>query len=582
MERLSLPGSSSALARGAARALFAAFVDYHDGFRDLSRRSARHFASRDWDAMRRDAATRLALYRDHVDRALAELYLRLDVRANDMRLWTAMRDEYDSHLSGRDDAELGETFFNSISRRVFATVGVEPTIEFVRHEGSAVLPDESGALRWCTGDTAEALAEALFMRVPHHLADMPEDARRVGHAIRDAVRAEWGVDVPDGASFLPHVFYRNLGAFVVGRLEWQGRTMPLVVALLNDDKGVYADAVLTTADETSIVFGFSWSYFHVDAPRPRETVSFLASIMPQKRVDELYTSIGYNKHGKTELYRALLDHLEDPNARFEEAEGTKGLVMAVFTLPSLNIVFKIIRDTIGHPKRTTRREVIDKYHFVFYRDRVGRLADAQEFEHLQFPRRCFPDALLAELTRTAPSTVREAGDRVIVSHVYTERRLRPLNLHLRETSPWLAEDAIIDYGNAIRDLAAADIFTGDMLLKNFGVSRHGRVIFYDYDELAALTECRFRAMPETTDPSQELSAEPWFSIAEHDVFPEEFAPFLVPEGPLRDTFLHAHAELLQPEWWQSIQRRLRSGEIFDTYPYREERRLRLDEGRPYR
>jgi len=312
----------------------------------------------------------------------------------------------------------------------------------------------------------------------------------------------------------------------------------------------------------------------------KELRDLVESNYPQ--LDELYTSIGYNKHGKTELYRALLDHLEDPNARFEEAEGTKGLVMVVFTLPSLNIVFKIIRDTIGHPKRTTRREVIDKYHFVFYRDRVGRLADAQEFEHLQFPRRCFPDALLAELTRTAPSTVREAGDRVVVSHVYTERRLRPLNLHLRETSPWLAEDAIIDYGNAIRDLAAADIFTGDMLLKNFGVSRHGRVIFYDYDELAALTECRFRTMPETTDPSQELSVEPWFSIAEHDVFPEEFAPFLVPEGPLRDTFLHAHAELLQPEWWQSIQRRLRSGEIFDTYPYREERRLRLDEGRPRR
>jgi len=582
MERLSLAGSSSALARAAARALFAAFVDYHDGFRDISRRSARHFATRDWQTMRRDAATRLALYRDHVDRALAELYLRLDVRANDMRLWSAMRDEYAATLSGRDDTELGETFFNSVTRRVFATIGVEPNIEFVRHEGSAVLPDESVALRWCTGDTPEALAEALFMRVPHHLHDMPEDARRVGHAIREAVRAEWGVDVPDGVSFLPHVFYRNLGAFVVGRLEWQGRSMPLVVALLNDGKGVYADAVLTTADEASIVFGFSWSYFHVDAPSPRETVSFLASLLPQKRVDELYTSIGYNKHGKTELYRAVLDHLEDPQARFEEAEGTKGLVMAVFTLPSLNIVFKIIRDSIGHPKRTTRREVMDKYHFVFYRDRVGRLADAQEFEHMQFPRTCFPDALLAELTRTAPSTVREAGDRVVVSHVYTERRLRPLNLFLREMAPAAAEDAIIDYGNAIRDLAAADIFTGDMLLKNFGVSRHGRVIFYDYDELATLTECRFRAMPEATDPSQELSAEPWFSVGEHDVFPEEFASFLVPEGPLREIFLDAHAELMQPEWWRSIQQRLRSGEIFDTYPYREERRLRLDEGRPYR
>ena len=582
MERLTLPGSSIALARDASRLLFTSFTDYQDGFRAVSRHSARHFASRDWQATRHDAAARLALYREHVDRALAELSLRLGVRANDMRLWESMRDGFAGLLEGRDDAELGETFFNSITRRVFATIGVESSIEFVRHEGSAVLPDDESASRWCTGDTAEALAEALFMRLPHHLADMPEDARRVGHAIRDAVRAEWGVDVPDGARYLPHVFYRNTAAYVVARLECRGQTMPLVIALLNDDLGVYADAVLTTADEASIVFGFSWSYFHVDAPKPRQTVSFLASIMPQKRVDELYTSIGYNKHGKTELYRALLDHLQDPGARFEEAEGTKGLVMTVFTLPSLNIVFKVIRDSVGHPKRTTRREVMEKYRFVFYRDRVGRLADAQEFEHLEFPRRCFPDVLLDELTRSAPSIVSEAGDHVVVNHLYTERRLRPLNLYLREVPRSAAEDAIIDYGNAIRDLAAADIFTGDMLLKNFGVSRHGRVIFYDYDELATLTECRFRSLPEPNDPLDEMSAEPWFSLAEHDVFPEEFAPFLIPEGPLRETFLEAHAELLQPEWWRSIQHRLRAGELFDTFPYPPERRLRHDEGRPIR
>jgi isocitrate dehydrogenase kinase/phosphatase len=217
---------------------------------------------------------------------------------------------------------------------------------------------------------------------------------------------------------------------------------------------------------------------------------------------------------------------------------------------------------------------MEKYQFVFVRDRVGRLADAQEFEHLAFRRRCFPDALLAELRRVAPSMVREAGEWVIVRQLYTERRLRPLDLHLAEVDAAEAARAVTDYGQAIRDLAAADIFTGDLLLKNFGVSRHGRVIFYDYDELSTVTECHFRTMPQTSDADDELAAEPGYSVGEHDVFPEEFAPFLVPPGPLREAFMAAPAELLDPAWWRGIQERLHAREIFDTYPYREERRLR--------
>jgi isocitrate dehydrogenase kinase/phosphatase len=337
---------------------------------------------------------------------------------------------------------------------------------------------------------------------------------------------------------------------------------------------VVVDAVLTSADEASIVFGFAWSYFSVDAPRPAATVAFLKEIMPLKRIDELYTAIGYNKHGKTELYRTLAHHLLRPDARFEDAEGTKGLVMAVFTLPSFNIVLKMIKDVIGAPKRTTRQQVMDQYHRVFLLDRVGRLADAQLFQGLEFRRRCFSDALLAELLRVAPSAVRVDGDRVVLQHIYTERRVRPLNLYVEEVDESAAVAAILDYGQAIKDLAVANIFPGDLLLKNFGVSRHGRVIFYDYDELAMLAECRFRRLPVATSLDDELSAEPWFSVAEHDVFPEEFAPFLVPEGHLRDAFLAAHGDLLDPDWWRAVQEGNKAGEMIDTFPYSQGRRLR--------
>jgi isocitrate dehydrogenase kinase/phosphatase len=357
--------------------------------------------------------------------------------------------------------------------------------------------------------------------------------------------------------------------------------IPLVLPLLHAERGIVVDAVLMTSDEASIVFGFSWTYFRVDAPRPRALVQFLASIMPLKQINELYTAIGHNKHGKTELYRGLMHHLEDPAARFAFVEGDEGMVMAVFTLPSFNVVFKIIKDSFGAPKNTTRRAVMAKYQFVFVRDRVGRLADAQEFEHLEFPLRCFPDELLAYLLAVAGSTVRVDGDRVVVRHLYTERRVTPLNLFLRDADELTGREAVLDYGNAIKDLAAADIFTGDMLAKNFGVSRHGRVICYDYDELCLLSECHFRRIPAPATLEEEFSAEPWFHVGEHDVFPEEFGAFLAPPGSLRDAFLEAHGDLLDVDFWQDVQRRLAAGEVVDVFPYRRDARLQREgrEGR---
>jgi len=237
------------------------------------------------------------------------------------------------------------------------------------------------------------------------------------------------------------------------------------------------------------------------------------------------------------------------------------------------VVFKVIRDSFGPAKTVTRRAVLDGYRLVFARDRVGRLADAQEFEHLEFPRARFAPAVLDELLREAPSAVAVDGDRVVVRHCYTERQVTPLNLFLDGADPAAARHAILDYGDAVKDLAAADIFAGDLLLKNFGVTRHGRVIFYDYDELCLLSDCRFRALPEPRTLEDELAAEPWFYVGEHDVFPEEFLPFMLPPCPLRDEFLSRHRDLLTVRFWTDMQARQRAGEIVDFLPYRPDRRL---------
>jgi isocitrate dehydrogenase kinase/phosphatase len=566
------------LARDCAAAVDDAFRAYRDRFRAGARAAQHHFDTRDWDAVRAGAPARLALYAHHVDGAIAAVAARAGAAWGDRALWASMREMYAARVQGAADREIAETFFNSVTRRHFGTVGVDHPTEFLhpwRPQWSARAAEAER--RWCpAGGDATALARAVLAGVPHALADAELEARLVGAEIARAVDGAGGVASLQGAELLTALFYRNKGAYLVGRLWCGDRAIPLVLALLNTPRGVVVDAVLTTSDEASVVFGFAWSYFHVDAPQPAATVAFLHAIMPYKRIDELYTAIGYNKHGKTELYRALSHHLEASDARFEEAEGTKGLVMTVFTLPSFNIVLKIIRDRIAAPKRTTRRHVMEQYHRVFVRDRVGRLADAQLFQGLEFRRSCFSEPLLAELREAAPSVVREGGERVTLDHLYTERRLRPLNLYLQEVEAGPAEAAIVDYGRAIKDLAATNIFTGDLLLKNFGVSRHGRVIFYDYDELALLTECTFRELPQPTSFEDELSAEPWFAVGEHDIFPEEFVPFLLPPGRLRDVFLDHHADLLDPRWWRGVQERQRAGELVDSYPYPPERRLRRE------
>jgi isocitrate dehydrogenase kinase/phosphatase len=558
-----------------AEAISAAWERYVAGFEEITRRARRRFERRDWAGSQNDAAERLTLYRVHLDAAVADVRDILGDAVMERTRWALVKAEHARRTGARPDGELARTFFNSVTRRVFSTVGVDPAIEYL--ESAAPEPDAEArhalvAVLEAAGPDAELVRRILLSyqwSVPY--AQLADDADLVARIIADRIGS-----APEGITveMLRPVFFRNKGAYLVGRLRRADTVRPLVLPLINAERGIVVDAVLMTENEASVVFGFSWSYFRVEVPHPRAMVDFLRSIMPYKRVDELYTAIGFSKHGKTELFRSLRRHLEEPDASFAFAEGDEGMVMAVFTLPASNVVFKIIKDSFGAPKNTTRAAVMEKYHFVFVRDRVGRLADAQEFEHLDFPRRCFPDELLSYLLHVSSATVRVEGERVVVRHLYTERRVVPLNLFLRDAEPEAARDAVIDYGMAIKDLAAADIFTGDMLLKNFGVTRNGRVICYDYDELVLLSECRFRRLPEPQTLEDEMSAEPWFHVGEHDIFPEEFRAFLVPPGRLREAFLAAHGDLLEVAFWQGVQQRVSGGEVVDVFPYRRSELLR--------
>jgi isocitrate dehydrogenase kinase/phosphatase len=558
-------------AEGAAERILRAYESYLAEFLAITRRAEGRFLRREWRQGQQDAAERLHVFSHWVGRTVDEVRDALRDGAEAKASFAALSD-------ARPDCDVARTFFNSVVRRVLGTRGVNTRTDFTAEPGTPHTGD--GAPLYRRADVqgvTPALFEALFRETSFvdAFADLPGDAAACAAAARELLGAR--ADAVRAAEWLPFLFYRNKGAYVVARLRTGvGETMPLLVPLSHPDQGVRPDAVLMDRDDVSRVFSFARSYFHADTARPRETVAFLRSLMPVKPVHELYTSIGHHRHGKTELYRELTAQLAHPAARLEPAEGIPGLVMIVFTLPAFNVVFKIIRDRFGQPKDTSREQVMEKYRLVFAHDRVGRLADAQEFEHLHFPRDRFDPALLQELLRDAAESVWIDGDHLVIRHLYTERRIRPLDLYLREAPPEAAEAAVIEYGNAIKDLACANIFPGDLLLKNFGVSRHGRVIFYDYDELALVTEMNFRAMPTASSHEDEMSAEPFFSVDERDVFPEQWLPFLVPPGRLRATFLEGHADLLTPAFWRGMQRSQARGELRDFFPYPAHRRLRQD------
>jgi isocitrate dehydrogenase kinase/phosphatase len=572
-DELEAPSSAGS----AADEILAAYDAYLQAFLEVTRRAEGRFLRREWADGQRDARERLTLYAAAIDRAVNALRGRIPPPSGEGD--AEFKTRFQRLAWPRGDAEVAGTFFNSVVRRVLETRGVDARTEFTsepldrRREGRHEPLHRTIA--------AQGIDAALFVdlfRATGMLdafADADADADHCARAAREQLGGR--ADKVRAAEALPFLFYRNKAAYLVARVRFASdEVRPLVVPLVHPPEGVRPDAVLTDPDEVHRVFSFARSYFHADTARPRDTVAFLRTLMPAKPVHELYTSIGHNRHGKTELYRELVAHLADPDARFQRAEGVRGLVMIVFTLRDYNVVFKVIRDVFGAPKDVEREQVMDKYRLVFARDRVGRLADAQEFEHLRFPRHRFDADILDELLNQARSSVIEEDGEIVIRHLYTERRIRPLDLYLRESEPAAAEAAVIEYGNAIRDLACANIFPGDLLLKNFGVSRHGRVIFYDYDELALLTDVRFRALPAARNDDEEMSAEPFFSVDEKDVFPEQWLPFLVPAGPLREIFLREHGDLLTVDFWREMQRRQETGEIPDFYPYPQTRRLRPD------
>lgn len=545
------------------------FLAYREAFSDITRGACERFVSAEWQQVQDAAKQRIGLYREIRGQVAAILR----PEQPDAEDWQRIRSAFQEKMVDQPSSDFVGTFFNSVFRATSPDIPLDDRVAFVTTDPLVDAVTEKLSLQTHEGNRIDEIFRAGLMAsaCAPHLANIDTDIERIRDRLAQSIpllRESQALRL----ELVPAPFCRNKGAYLVGRLFIGEHTFPVAIALCHSDTGVEVDAVLWGESRLSVIFSFTRAYFMVDLEQPAALVDYLQTLLPGKKRWELSTALGYYKHGKTEFVRSYRQHLHESNDRFVIAEGIKGQVMMVFVLASYQIVFKVMKDRFPATKKVDHDDVRAAYKLVKTHDRVGRMADTQEFQNFDFPLDRFDPALLEELLEVCADSVRVIDDRIHIKHLYTERLMTPLNLYLQRCSKFQATQVIDDYGRAIKELAAANIFPGDMLLKNFGVTRHGRVVFYDYDEICYLTEVVFRNMPKQ-ESGQSQSSEPWFEVGEYDVFPEEFSIFLFPDEKLKSAFVSEHGEMFTAEGWKAIQEKVRLEQMMDVYPYPARERL---------
>ncbi len=569
---------SSQIAFDIARTILDGFDKHYRLFRQASQQARRYFETAAWPAAQQAARERIDFYDRRVRECVQVLEDEYASEELQDAVWRETKLHYIGLLAGHKQPELAETFFNSVCCKILHRtyfhndfIFVRPVVSTEYIETEELLPTYRVYYPHQDGLPFTLLRIVGNFQLARPFEDLERDVQRVQARLAvmfgpDALEPNYHFQV------LSNLFYRNKGAYIVGKAINGNREHPFIIPILhNADGELVLDTVLYEQEHITVLFSFTRAYFQVDMEVPSAYVQFLRGLMPRKPKSEIYTILGLQKQGKTLFYRDFLQHLKHTADRFEIAPGIRGLVMLVFALPSFPYVFKVIKDFYPAPKDTTREQIKQKYLLVKHHDRVGRMADTLEYSNVAFPLARFSEALLAELQTHAPSLVEIEDQQIIIRHLYIERRMVPLNMYLANAQA--AGDAagiehgVREYGNAIKELVAANIFPGDMLYKNFGVTRQRRVVFYDYDEIEYVTDCNFRDIPAARNEEDELAAEPWYPIGRHDVFPEQFGRFLLGNASIRPFFLAHHADLLTSQYWQQRKQSILDGHVEDVYPY---------------
>lgn len=569
----------SELARQIAQSILDGFNHHYDLFQRITKLAKQRFETADWEGETEARKERIYFYDNRVDEAIENLKNSFDLSVFDRNLWQEVKRWFMWSLYEHKQPELAESFYNSVFCRLFDRSYFNNRHIFVKPSTAIDHLDMDDPAYSSYYPDSQPLSD-IFRRIFQNL-NLNRPWANLERDIQLVVKKFEPYTLSDEKP-LPHrrlevvsaLFFRNKAAYVVGRGVIGLQTHPFVIPILiSDDFKLYVDTIITEPDDIALIFSFTRAYFMVNTRVPAGLVSFLEEILPTRTRADIYTSIGFQKQGRTLFYREFLHHLKHSNDKLIIAPGIKGMVMTVFTLPSYPYVFKVIKDHFAPPKQIDRETVKQKYQMVKVHDRVGRMADTLEFSHVAFPIERFSDDLLEEIKNTIASSISIEDGFVIIRHLYIERKMVPFNIYLDHADDEMLRGSVISYGNAIKEMIAANIFPGDMLLKNFGVTRHGRVIFYDYDEICHMTEVKIRAIPQARSAEEEMSSEPWFHVGEDDFFPEQFEHFVINHPKVRELFLKHHGDLLSPSYWKKIQSDIIAKKRHDIFPYKQSLRF---------
>lgn len=570
-----------------ARAVFAGFEAMFATFLNITLGAQSRFEQRQYHEVQSAMRERLQVYERQVKSVSEAVKVIAYAELSCPQTWQLAKNIYGNMVKNHENEPIAHTFFNSTFGAIWDDKKIRTVHLFVLKAKYRTQPRPYDSLvkrislQHGFNSAIKTLITNQVFRVP--FSNLNQDVATLQATLTQGAKQQCRqvyelINLNDGyIEYAYSHFYRNKACYLIGRcIAKNGDNMPFAIAILNTPKGLKIDAVMMGADQLSLLFGFARTYFMVDTDQPARYVDYLSVLMPHKQRFELFNAIGFIKHAKTEFYRYKVDTTKNSPASFKyvAAPGTPGMVMLVFTIAGSDHVYKVIKDKFSAPKTATKAQVKEKYNFVKQADRVGRLVDTHEFRYLAFDLSRFSEQLLQQMKEHIGSSLIISGKALILKHVYVERKMTPLNLYINDCDSKALSQVMLDYGRAIKDLAGANIFPGDMLMKNFGVTRWGRVVFYDYDEICPLTDCNFREVPQTQNALEELSSDSYFDIEPNDIFPSQFKVFFSANELAFNAFNSHHSDLFNAKFWQTCQQQVQQGYLPDVYPYKQSWRFK--------
>jgi isocitrate dehydrogenase kinase/phosphatase len=555
------------------------FTGYYTESRDIPDLAKQAFESRDHATSLALSKRRLALYSNGIEELGSRLREAFPRVAKDESIWREVEARYLPLIEDRYEADLAFAFLNSVKRRIHQ--GEWQPVEYAFRGTVGATANSSNGI-YCSfpgggGISRDTVLEILDIpALTRPYRNRLQDADQVAERLNRVLAARGGAGI-DRIEMINAGFYRNRGGYIVGRVVLGDEGLfPFIIALLNDEDGVYVDAVLSSEADAHNIFSSTLANFHVTNNYYHELSEFLHSIMPKRPLGLHYSTIGFNHVGKVAVMNELRDELVNGNDVLETAVGFRGTVAIGFSSPHSAYNLKVIRDKPTANYKWGKFEGIDsvmrKYGRVHEINRTGSMLDNIIYYNLKLDRSWFDPALLDELLVEASETVYLRGDAVILKYLIVQRRMTPLPVFLETASQAEAETAIINLGDCIKNNAAANIFNKDLDARNYGVSRFIKVYLFDYDALEPFTDVKIRSNEGRIDGEEEPPD--WFFEDGLVFLPEEIeAGLMIPNRQLRRLFREVHGDLLTTEYWQRIQDDLHAGKVPSVRIYPKSREL---------